>query len=96
MKLYGYRRTSKGRQRSEFPLGSVDWDEGLVMDIRDRQLRQSLTEYFQQPVWVPLPLGDGDQLMGHTWECLEAGDEEHFFEALKRLHQRDLFVDVES
>ena len=34
--------------------------------------------------------------MGHTWECLEPGDEEHFFEALKRLHTRDLFVDLDS
>lgn len=96
MKLYPLKRTSKGRKQGEFPLGSVDWEDGLKLDVRDRQLRESLREYFQQPVWVPLPMGDEDELMGHTWECLDPGDEEHFFEAVRRLHRRDLVVDLDS
>lgn len=96
MRLYAYKRTSKGRQKSEFPLGRIEWDGRLVLSVRDRQLRESLKEYFQKPVWVPIPLGDEDNLMGHSWECLEAGDEEHFFEALKRLHQRDLYVSLDD
>lgn len=96
MKLYPFKRTSKGRKRGEFPLGSVDWDDGLKIDVRDRTLRESLREYFAQPIWVPLPMGDEDELMGHTWECIEAGDEEHFFEAVRRLHRRDLILDLDS
>lgn len=96
MMLYGYKRTSKGRVRSEFPLGSLDWDDKPVVNVRDRTLRESLREYFKESVWVPVPLGDDDQVMGHTWECLESGTEEHFFEAVKRLHRRDMFVDLDS
>ena len=94
--LYGFRRTSAGRKRSEFPLGTIDWDGSLVMNVRDRHLRDRLKEYFEKPLWVPVPLGDQDRLMGHSWERLEPGDEEHFFEALKRLHREDLFVDMDS
>lgn len=96
MILYGYKRTSKGRKRSEFPIGNIDWDGKLVLEVRDRALRESLKEYFQEPIWVPLPLGDAENFMGHTWECLRPGDEEHFLEAVKRLHRRDLFVDLDS
>lgn len=96
MILYGYKRTSKGRKRSEFPVGSIDWDGKLVLQVRDRTLRESIRDYFKEPIWVPLPLGDEDMIMGHTWECLQAGDEEHFLEAVKRLHKKDLFVDLDS
>ena len=96
MMLYGFKRTSKGRQRSEFPLGSVEWEGQAVVKVRDRHLRESLREYFAEPIWVPVPLGDEDNLMGHTWECLQVGEEVHFLEAVKRLHRRDLFVDLDS
>lgn len=96
MMLYGFKRTSSGRHRSEFPLGSLDWDGKLVVNVRDRNLRESLKTYFQEAIWIPVPLGDQDKVMGHTWERLEAGDEEHFYEAVKRLHSRDMFVDLDS
>lgn len=96
MMLYTYKRTSKGRVKSEFPLGSIDWDGKLVLTIRDRTLRENLRNYFEEPIWVPIPLGDEDQIMGHTWECLQPGDEEHFLEAVKRLHRRDLYADIDS
>ena len=96
MMLYGYKRSSSGRQRSEFPLGSLDWEGRLVLNIRDRSLRENLKSYFQEPVWIPVPLGDENSVMGHAWERLEAGDEEHFYEAVKRLHARDMFVDLDS
>lgn len=96
MMLYSLRKTSGGRQKGEFPLGSLRWDNGLVIDIRDRTVREAVRDYFQQPVWVPLPLGDGQQMLGHTWECLEPGDEEHFMEAARRLYRRDLFLDIAS
>ena len=66
MMLYGFHRTSKGRRKSEFPLGQIDWEGKLVINVRDRSLRESLREYFAKPVWVPLPLGDTERLMGHT------------------------------
>ncbi|MFA7480368.1 MAG: hypothetical protein WC314_07675 [Vulcanimicrobiota bacterium] len=94
--LYGYIRTSQGRKRSEFPLGTLEWRDKVILNIRDRSLRDKLNTYFQEPLWVPLPLGDSDALMGHTWDRLEPGDEEHFMEALKRLHRLDLFVDLDS
>ena len=92
MMLYPYKQTSKGRKRGEFPIGSISWDDGLKIEIRDRSMRESLKEYFAKEVWVPLPMGDEDCLMGHTWECLEAGDEDHFYEAVRRLHQKDLIA----
>jgi len=96
MILYPLKKSSKGRERGEFPLGQVDWDGDLVLEVRDRSLRDKLKSYFQEPIWVPVPLGDEDQIMGHTWECLEPGGEEHFFEAVKRLHQMDMIVDLDS
>lgn len=96
MMIYGFKRSSKGRKRSEFPLGSLEWDGKLVLNVRDRSLRERLLQFFEKPIWVPVPLGDEDRLMGHAWDCLEPGDEEHFFEAVKRLHSQDLFVDLDS
>lgn len=96
MMLYGLRKTSSGRQKGEFPVGSLSWDNEVVIEVRDRALRDSLKEYFQQPVWVPLPLGDGQKLLGHSWECLEPGDEEHFLEAARRLYRRDLYLEMEK
>jgi hypothetical protein len=96
MMLYGFKRSSKGRKRSEFPLGTLEWHGKLVLNVRDRSLRERLKTFFEQPIWVPVPLGDEDRLMGHSWDCLEPGDEEHFFEAVKRLHREDLFVDLDS
>lgn len=96
MILYPYKRTPKGRQRGEFPLGSVEWQGKTVVNVRDRALRESLREYFLEPIWVPIPLGDEESIMGHTWERLEPGDEVHFLEAVKRLHRRELFVDLDS
>lgn len=96
MMLYAYKRTSKGRQRSEFPLGSVEWKGELVINVRDRTLRESLRAYFEEALWVPIPLGDENRVMGHTWEQLVPGDEEHFFEAVKRLHRRDMVADLDS
>lgn len=95
MKLFALRKTSQGRQRGEFPLGSLFWDEGIKIDVRDRALRDSLREYFVQPIWVPLPLGD-ERILGHTWECLEPGDEEHFMEAARRLYRKDLYLDIKG
>lgn len=94
MMLYALRKTAGGRQRGEFPLGTLKWEDGVVVEVRDRTVRESLREYFQQPVWVPLPLGDGALVLGHTWECLEPGDEEHFLEAARRLYRKDLFLDM--
>jgi hypothetical protein len=96
MMLFSYKKSSKGRQRGEFPLGQIDWEGKPVVTVRDRTLREQLREYFQQPIWVPIPLGDEDNVMGHTWECLQPGDEEHFLEAVKRLHQKDMVVDLDS
>ena len=94
MMLYSLRKTSSGRQKGEFPLGSLSWQDGLVVEVRDRTVREALKEYFQQPVWVPLPLGDSQSMLGHTWECLEPGDEEHFLEAARRLYRKDLYLDM--
>ena len=96
MMIYGYKRTSSGRKKSQFPLGSVSWDGKLVLDVRDRTLRENLRSFFAEPLWVPVPLGDECTLMGHTWEELPSGTEEHFWEAVKRLHHRELFVDLDS
>ena len=96
MMIYGYKRSPKGRKRSEFPLGSLEWDDKLILNVRGRTLREKLKTYFEQPLWVPIPLGDSDNLMGHTWDKLEPGDEEHFLEAVKRLHREELFVDLDS
>lgn len=91
--LYSLRKTAQGRLKGEFPLGSVRWENGgLIVEVRDRTVRDTLREYFRQPVWVPLPLGDGQTVLGHTWECLEPGDEEHFLEAARRLYRIDLFL----
>lgn len=94
--LYSLRKTSSGRQRGEFPLGSLRWQDGLVIEVRDRAIREALKAYFQEPVWVPLPLGDGSRFLGHTWECLQPGDEEHFLEAARRLYRHDLYLDLSS
>ena len=95
MKIYALRKTSQGRQHGEFPLGSLSWEEGVKIEVRDRALRDSLRDYFAQPVWVPLPMGD-DRVFGHTWECLEPGDEEHFMEAARRLYRKDLYLDIKG
>jgi hypothetical protein len=94
--IYSYKSTSSGRKRSQYPLGSISWNENLVLEIRDRSLRQRLREFFQQPLWIPVPLGDDNTLMGHTWEELAPGTEEHFWEAVKRLHHHELYVDLDS
>ena len=94
MMLYSLRKTPNGRLKGEFPLGSLRWENGLVVEIRDRHVRDAVKEYFQEPVWVPLPLGDGQKLLAHTWECLEPGDEEHFMEAARRLYRKDLYLDM--
>lgn len=94
MMLYSLRKTSSGRQKGEFPVGSLHWDGAVRVEVRDRTLREALKAYFEQPVWVPLPLGDGQRLLGHTWECLEPGDEEHFLEAARRLYRKDLYLDM--
>ncbi len=93
MMLYQYRRSDKGRQKGEFPLGSLDWDgSALQLKVRDRTLRERIRDHFQQSFWVPLPLGDEEHVLGHTWEKLEPGDEEHFLEGVRRLPQLEVIL----
>lgn len=96
MMLYALRKTTGGRQRGEFPLGKLSWSNGLSIEVRDRTLRETLRSYFAQPVWVPLPLGDGVRLLAHSWERLDPGDEEHFTEAARRLYRLDLYLDMKK
>lgn len=94
--LYALRKSPHGRQRGEFPLGQLRWQEGLIVEVRDRSLRDTLRTYFQQPVWVPLPLGNPATYLSNRWERLDPGDEEHFLEAARRLYHLDLYLDLAS
>lgn len=97
MVLYSYRRSERGRVRGEFPLGKIFFDHaGVQIEVRDRSLREQLKAFFSQEIWVPVPLGDQDRLMGHTWEVLEPGEPEHFEEAVRRLPRLELFLERES
>ncbi len=95
--LYSYRRSDRGRIRGEFPLGKIAFDEhGLRIQVRDRALREQLEAYFAEEIWVPIPLGDQDRVMGHTWEVLEPGEPEHFEEAVRRLPQLELLLERDA
>ena len=57
MMLYGYKRTSKGRKRSEFPLGSLEWEDKLVLNVRDRTLREKLKSFLRKTGLGPRAFG---------------------------------------
>ncbi|MBI3927563.1 MAG: hypothetical protein HY319_18635 [Armatimonadetes bacterium] len=91
MVLYPLRRTRQGRQRGEFPLGTLCWGEaGLELDCPDRKLRTQLREFFARPVQVRMPRGALETVLGFAWKPLIPGTEEHYRECLGRLQQIDL------
>ena len=90
--LYPLIATRDGRQLGEFPLGGLAWNgsEGVVLDCPDREVSQRLHRHFLSPLSVRRVLGTPTSVLTHEWRELAPGTEEHFQEALARLHRLGL------
>lgn len=87
--LYPLRTTREGRQVGEFPVGTVAWslEEGVVLDCPDRDLFRRLHRHFSGPLLARRGRGSAATVLTHEWQELAPGTEEHFHEALARLHR---------
>lgn len=81
--------TREGRQPGEFPVGTVSWSaaEGVVLECPDRDLFRRLHHHFSSPLPARRARGSVASVLTHEWEELAPGTEEHFREALARLHR---------
>ncbi len=88
MLIYPLLQTRDGRQQAEFPVGSLSWDSssGVVLDCPDREVFRRLHRHFSFPLTVRRPRGASTSVLAHEWEELSPGTEEHFREAVARLH----------
>ena len=88
MLVYPLIKTRDGRQQAEFPVGSVSWTpaEGVVLDCPDRDVFRRLHRHFSFPLTVRRARGSPTSVLTHEWEELSPGTEEHFREAVARLH----------
>jgi hypothetical protein len=82
-------KTRDGRKIGEFPVGSLSWDAatGTVLDSPDRDLLRLLQRHFLWPIMVRRARGGPASALLHEWEELAPGSEEHFREAVNRLHR---------
>lgn len=89
MILYPLRTTREGRQPGEFPVGTVTWTaaEGVVLECPDRELFATLHRHFSRPLQARRALGSPASVLTHEWVELAPGTEQHFREALARLHR---------
>ena len=79
--------TRTGRKSGEFPLGSVSFsEEGLKVDLPDATIQRRVETLFTSPLRIRRALGEINVALTYTWEDLEPGTEEHFQEAVARLH----------
>jgi len=92
--LYRLRTTKEGRKREEFPAGSLDFQEGkLVLEVPDRTLAKNITRLFEETYQVRVVRGSAETFLGHAWQNLEPGSEQHFDEGLRRLVRLNLVVE---
>lgn len=89
MILYPLRPTRDGRQAGEFPVGTLAWSaaEGVVLECPDRELFAALHRHFSRPLPARRAHGTPASAMFHGWVELAPGTEEHFREAVARLHR---------
>ncbi|MGI5844341.1 MAG: hypothetical protein ACOX9B_09225 [Candidatus Xenobium sp.] len=82
-------KTRDGRKTGEFPVGSLSWNAatGTVLDSPDRDLLRLLQRHFSWPIMVRRARGGPASALLHEWEELAPGSEEHFREAVNRLHR---------
>ncbi|HXE73692.1 MAG TPA: hypothetical protein VNO81_13605 [Candidatus Nitrosotenuis sp.] len=91
MLLYPLRATREGRRAGEFPLATVQWTpQGVVLECPDHQLAERLRQVFFRPLKARVARVAAGEVQGHRWVELPPGTEEHFREALLRLHRLDL------
>lgn len=89
MILYPLRVTRDGRQAGEFPVGTVTWSaaEGVVLECPDRELFATLHRHFSRPLHARRAQGSPTSVLTHDWVELPPGTEEHYREAVSRLHR---------
>lgn len=69
-------------------MGTVEWDaeNGVVLDVPDRELFRALHGHFSRPLLARRARGSPASVLAHEWVELPPGTEDHFREALARLH----------
>ncbi len=89
MLVYPLLPTRDGRQQAEFPVGTLSFGvaEGVVLDCPDREVFRRLHRHFSFPLTVRRGRGASTSVLSHEWEELSPGTEEHFREAVARLHR---------
>lgn len=92
--IYPLLKTRDGRRIGEFPVGSLSWEAstGTVLDCPDRELFRLLHRHFSWPIAVRRAQGGLGTVLVHEWEELPPGSEEHFREAVSRLHRLGLLA----
>lgn len=89
--------TRTGRKLGEFPLGSVSFNEdGLKVDLPDAAVQRRVEALFTNPLRIRRAAGEINMALTYTWEELEPGSEEHFQEAVARLHHLGYGSKLES
>lgn len=78
----------EGRKKGEFPVGTAALEDGAVsLECPDYAVNRRLEALFCGTLRVRRPLGGPESVLTYGWTELEPGGEEHFLEALARLHQ---------
>lgn len=78
----------EGRKKGEFPVGTIEVEEGAVkLECPDYAIHRRLENLFCSSLRVRRPLGGPDGALTYGWIELEPGSDEHFSEAAARLHQ---------
>lgn len=92
--LYSLYKGRDGRKASEFSVATLTVDEEwkVVVECPNRDLFRKLRQHFASTIKVRFYIAHPPQVYAYGWKELEAGSEEHFREALDRLHNLDLIA----
>ncbi len=90
--LYSLIKGRSGRKPSEFSVATVtvndEWQ--VVIDCPNREIFRKLREFFGTPMQVRQHIAKPPNYFSYSWKEVSPGCEQHFREALNRLHQINL------
>lgn len=87
--LYSLMQGRDGRKPSAFSAASItvsdEWK--VIIDCPNREVFRKLRDFFGSPLKVRTHIAKPPHFYSYSWQEVEPGSEQHFREALNRLHQ---------
>lgn len=87
--LYSLIKGRDGRKPSEFSVAAVSVNDEwkVIIDCPNREMFRKLRDFFGAPMRVRVHIAKPPGFYSYGWKEVEPGSEQHFREALNRLHQ---------